>query len=178
MHQLHQAHKSFHLPRNRNATASQELIKNNYYNSSTRSSTHHPPFLQGSVPTELTGISSFMVEVRGVEPLSETASPERLRVYLAFDLGRSTPTKRAYPHPSVRFGTLQRPSGEPCSVICYIMPRRSADFGASTCGHYLGGKSVIVVGNYFFPSFFTWPTRIHDARSDLGISRRNRITPI
>ena len=118
------------------------------------------------------------MEVRGVEPLSEMASPERLRVYLAFDLGRSTPAKRAYPHPSVRFGTLQRPSGEPCSVICYIMPRRSADIGASTCGHYLGGKSVIVVGNYFFPSFFTWPTRIHDARSDLGISRRNRITPI
>ncbi len=25
--------------------------------------------------------------------------------------------------------------------------------------------------------FLTWPTRIHDARSDLGISRRNRITP-
>ena len=117
------------------------------------------------------------MEVRGVEPLSETASPERLRVYLAFDLGRSTPAKRAYPHPSVRFGTLQRPSGEPCSVICYIMPRRSADIGASTCGLYLGGKSVIVVGNYFFPSFFTWPTRIHDAQPDLNTSRRNRITP-
>ena len=39
---------------------------------------------------------------------------------------------RAYPLPSVRFGTLQHPSGEPCSVACSIMPRRSADIGAST----------------------------------------------
>ena len=35
---------------------------------------------------------SEMVEVRGVEPLSETASPELLRVYCAIDLGRGMPT--------------------------------------------------------------------------------------
>ena len=33
-----------------------------------------------------------LVEVRGVEPLSETESTELLRVYGAFGLGRSTPT--------------------------------------------------------------------------------------
>ena len=142
-----------------------------------RATAQHQPSPSGSALSRLRLAERRMVEVRGVEPLSEMASPERLRVYLAFNLGRSTPTKRAYPQPSVRFGTLQRPSGEPCSVICYIMPRRSADIGASTCGLYLGGKSVIVVGNYFFPSFFTWPTRIHDAQPDLNTSRRNRITP-
>jgi len=45
-------------------------------------------------------------------------------------------------------------------------------------GRYLGRESVIVVRNYFFPSFFTWPTRIHDAQPELDTSRRNRITPI
>ena len=40
--------------------------------------------------------------------------------------------QRAYPHPSVRFDTLRRASGAPRSVACYIMPRRSADIGAST----------------------------------------------
>ena len=40
------------------------------------------------------------MEVRGVEPLSETASPELLRVYPAFDLGRGTPTGGLIPnHP-------------------------------------------------------------------------------
>ena len=33
-----------------------------------------------------------LVEVRGVEPLSETASPKLLRVYYAFNLGQSTLT--------------------------------------------------------------------------------------
>ena len=33
-----------------------------------------------------------MVEVRGVEPLSETESTKLLRVYGAFDLGNGTPT--------------------------------------------------------------------------------------
>lgn len=33
-----------------------------------------------------------MVEVRGVEPLSETALAKLLRVYCAIDLGRGTPT--------------------------------------------------------------------------------------
>ena len=59
-----------------------------------------------------------MVEVRGVEPLSEMASPERLRVYPAFDLERGTPARRAYPLSSVRFGTLKRASGAPLSVTC------------------------------------------------------------
>ena len=117
------------------------------------------------------------MEVAGIEPATETASPERLRVYLAFDLGRSTPTKRAYPLPSVRFGTLQRPSGEPCSVICYIMPRRSADIGASTCGLLLRRQERNRCSQLLFFSFFTWPTRIHDAQPDLNTSRRNRITP-
>ena len=49
-----------------------------------------------------------MVEVRGVEPLSETESTELLRVYPAFDLGRSTPTGGLIPfHP---FGSA------PCSA--------------------------------------------------------------
>ena len=41
-----------------------------------------------------------MVEVRGVEPLSETESIKLLRVYSAFDLGWSTPTNGLIPnHP-------------------------------------------------------------------------------
>ena len=49
-----------------------------------------------------------MVEVRGVEPLSETESTELLRVYGAFGLGRSTPTSGLIPfHP---FGSA------PCSA--------------------------------------------------------------
>lgn len=59
-----------------------------------------------------------MVELRGVEPLSEMASPEHLRVYLAFNLERSTPTKRAYLPSSVRFGTFKRASGAPLNVAC------------------------------------------------------------
>ena len=59
-----------------------------------------------------------MVELRGVEPLSEMASPENLRVYLAFNLERSTPTERAYLLSSVRFGTLKRANGAPLNVIC------------------------------------------------------------
>ena len=59
-----------------------------------------------------------MVEVRGVEPLSETASPKHLRVYPAFNLGKSTPTRQAYLLPSVRFGTLKRASGAPLNVAC------------------------------------------------------------
>ena len=39
-----------------------------------------------------------LVEVRGVEPLSETESTELLRVYPAFDLGRSTPTGGLIPY--------------------------------------------------------------------------------
>ena len=41
-----------------------------------------------------------MVEVRGVEPLSETAPTKLLRVYYAIDLGRGTPTHGLIPiHP-------------------------------------------------------------------------------
>ena len=41
-----------------------------------------------------------LVEVRGVEPLSETESIKLLRVYSAFDLGWSTPTNGLIPnHP-------------------------------------------------------------------------------
>ena len=49
-----------------------------------------------------------MVEVRGVEPLSEMESTERLRVYYAFNLGRSKRTHALSPdHP---FGSV------PCSA--------------------------------------------------------------
>ena len=142
-----------------------------------RATAQHQPSPSGSALSRLRLAERRMVEVRGVEPLSEMASPERLRVYLAFNLGRSTPTKRAYPQPSVRFGTLQRPSGEPCSVICYIMPRRSADIGASTCGLLLRRQERNRCSQLLFLSFFTWPTRIHDAQPDFNSSRRNRITP-
>ena len=119
-----------------------------------------------------------MVEVRGVEPLSETESAKLLRVYPAFSLGRSKRTSALSPdHP---FGSA------PCSTraespaawpdkLSLPAHRTSA---VRLRGRYLGGESVIVVRNYSFFSFFTWPTRIHDARSDLNISRRNRITPI
>ena len=41
-----------------------------------------------------------MVEVRGVEPLSETALTKHLRAYYAIDLGWGTPTYRLIPdHP-------------------------------------------------------------------------------
>ena len=119
-----------------------------------------------------------LVEVRGVEPLSETESAKLLRVYPAFDLGRGKRTSALSPdHP---FGSA------PCSAraespatwsdrLSLPAHRTSA---VRLRGRYLGGESVIVVRNYCFFSFFTWPTRIHDARSDLNMSRRNRITPI
>ena len=45
-------------------------------------------------------VPKILVEVRGVEPLSETESTELLRVYGAFGLGRSTPTSGLIPiHP-------------------------------------------------------------------------------
>ena len=37
-------------------------------------------------------VPKMMVEVRGVEPLSETALAKLLRVYCAIDLGHGTPT--------------------------------------------------------------------------------------
>ena len=95
-----------------------------------------------------------MVEVRGVEPLSETALPEHLRVYPAIDLGRGMPTGGLIPiHP---FGSA------PCSVRA----ENPAAWPARLClgaqqtsalrhrGRYLGGETVIVVRNYSFSSFF------------------------
>ena len=119
-----------------------------------------------------------MVEVRGVEPLSETASPELLRVYPAFDLGRGMPTGGLIPnHPfdSAPCGGRAEPPAAWPARLCLGAQQTSA---LRHRGRYLGGETVIVVRNYFFPSFFTWPTRIHDAQPDLDTSRRNRITPI
>ena len=95
-----------------------------------------------------------LVEVRGVEPLSETALPEHLRVYPAIDLGRGMPTGGLIPiHP---FGSA------PCSVRA----ENPAAWPARLClgaqqtsalrhrGRYLGGETVIVVRNYSFSSFF------------------------
>ena len=94
-----------------------------------------------------------MVEVRGVEPLSETASPELLRVYGAFDLGRGTPTPGLIPvHP---FGSApcgeraEPPAAWPASLCLGAQQTSALRHG----GLYLGGQSVIVVRNYFFPRF-------------------------
>ena len=67
------------------------------------------------------------------------------------------------------------------------MPRRSADIGASTCGLYLGGKSVIVVRNYLFSRFLRGqresttrnPTSTHPVETGsapLGFSNARIIT--
>ena len=119
-----------------------------------------------------------MVEVRGVEPLSETESTKLLRVYPAFDLGngkRTSALSRNHPFGSAPCSTrAESPAAWP-DKLSLPAHRTSA---VRLRGRYLGGESVIVVRNYSFFSFFTWPTRIHDARSDLNVSRRNRITPI
>ena len=118
-----------------------------------------------------------LVEVRGVEPLSETESTKRLRVYPAFDLGngkRTSALSRNHPFGSAPCsGRAELPAAWPAK-LCLGAQQTSA-LRHAAC--YLGGKSVISFRSYFFPSFFTWPTRIHDARSDLNVSRRNRITP-
>ena len=115
--------------------------------------------------------------MRGVEPLSEIESAKLLRVYPAFDLGRNKRTSALSPnHP---FGSA------PCSTRAEspaAWPARLSLPAQQTSavrlrGRYLGGESVSAVRNYSFFPFFTWPTRIHDARSDLNVSRRNRITP-
>ena len=134
----------------------------------------HRPFNPPSRPHRM----RRMVEVRGVEPLSEMESPRLLRVYAAFDLGCGTPTTgliRTHPHDSAPCSEQEDPPAAWPDRLCLPAHRTSA---GRHCGLYLGGKSVIVVRNYFFPSFFTWPTRIHDAQPDLGTFRRNRITPI
>ena len=105
-------------------------------------------------------------------------SPKLLRVYAAFDLGCGTPTTgliRTHPHDSAPCSEQEDPPAAWPDRLCLPAHRTSA---GRHCGRYLGGKSVIVVRNYSFSRFFTWPTRIHDARPDLNASRRNRITPI
>ena len=118
-----------------------------------------------------------MVEVRGVEPLSEIESAKCLRVYPAFSLGRGKRTSAlSSNHPfgsAPCSGRAELPAAWPAK-LCLGAQQTSA-LRHAAC--YLGGKSVIVVRNYCFSSFFTWPTRIHDARSNLNVSRRNRITP-
>lgn len=119
-----------------------------------------------------------MVEVARVELASEIESAKLLRVYPAFSLGRSKRTSALSPdHP---FGSA------PCSTRAespaawpdkLSLPAHLTS-AVRLRGRYLGGESVSAVRNYSFFSFFTWPTRIHDARSDLNVSRRNRITPI
>ena len=104
-------------------------------------------------------------------------STKCLRVYPAFSLGRNKRTSAlSSNHP---FGSA------PCSGRAELpaaWPDRLSLPAHLTSavrlrGRYLGGESVVAVRNYCFFSFFTWPTRIHDARSDLNASRRNRITP-
>ena len=119
-----------------------------------------------------------MVEVAGVEPASETESVERLRVYPAVYLGQGMPAGGLIPvHPldSAPCGGRTEPPAAWPAKLCLGAQQTSA---LRHGGLYLGGQTVIVVRNYSFSSFFTWPTRIHDAQPDLDTSRRNRITPI
>ena len=119
-----------------------------------------------------------MVEVRGVEPLSETALTENLRVYPAIGLGRGTPTGGLIPFHPLGSAPCSRRTEPPAACPARLCRGGSAGVGRATCGHYLGRESVIAVRNYLFSRFLTRPTRILDARSDLNSSRRNRITPI
>ena len=94
-----------------------------------------------------------MVEVRGVEPLSEIESAKLLRVYPAFSLGRNK-----------RTGTLSsnHPFGSaPCSTRAespaawpdkLSLPAHLTS-AVRLRGRYLGGESVIVVRNYSFSRF-------------------------
>ena len=94
------------------------------------------------------------MEVRGVEPLSETASPELLRVYPAFDLGRGTPTGGLIPnHPfgSAPCGGRAEPPAAWPAKLCLGAQQTSALRHGGLCS---GGQSVIVVRNYCFFPFF------------------------
>ena len=118
------------------------------------------------------------MEVRGVEPLSEIESAKLLRVYPAFSLGigkRTSALSRNHPFGSAPCsGRAELPAAWPARLS---LPAQQTS-AVRLRGRYLGGESVVAVRNYCLFSFFTWPTRIHDARSDLNVSRRNRITPI
>ena len=95
----------------------------------------------------------ILVEVRGVEPLSEMESPKLLRVYAAFDLGCGTPTTgliRTHPHDSAPCSEQEDPPAAWPDRLCLPAHRTSA---GRHCGLYLGGKSVIVVRNYSFSRF-------------------------
>ena len=119
-----------------------------------------------------------MVEVRGVEPLSEMESAKLLRVYPAIDLGRGTPTSGLIPFHPLGSAPCSGRTEPPAACPARLCRDGSAGVGRATCGRYLGRESVIAVRNYCFSRFLTRPTRILDARSDLNSPRRNRITPI
>ena len=109
----------------------------------------HRPFNPPSRPHRM----RRMVEVRGVEPLSEMESPKLLRVYAAFDLGCGTPTTgliRTHPHDSAPCSEQEDPPAAWPDRLCLPAHRTSA---GRHCGLYLGGKSVIVVRNYSFSRF-------------------------
>ena len=96
----------------------------------------------------------LLVEVRGVEPLSETESTELLRVYPAFGLGRGMPAGGLIPnHP---FGSApcsaraESPAAWPAKLS---LPAQQTS-AVRLRGRYLGGESVIVVRNYSFYPFF------------------------
>ena len=98
-------------------------------------------------------VPKILVEVRGVEPLSEMESPKLLRVYAAFDLGCGTPTTgliRTHPHDSAPCSEQEDPPAAWPDRLCLPAHRTSA---GRHCGRYLGGKSVIVVRNYSFSRF-------------------------
>ena len=118
-----------------------------------------------------------MVEVARVELASEIESAKLLRVYPAFSLGRNKRTSAlSSNHPfgsAPCSGRAELPAAWPAKLS---LPAQQTS-AVRLRGRYLGGESIIAVRNYSFFSFFTWPTRIHDARSDLNVSRRNRITP-
>jgi len=118
-----------------------------------------------------------MVEVRGVEPLSEMESAKLLRVYPAIGLGRGTPTSGLIPFHPLGSAPCSGRTEPPAACPARLCRGGSAGVGRATCGNYLGRESVIAVRNYLFSRFLTRPTRILDARSDLNSSRRNRITP-
>ena len=120
----------------------------------------------------------LMVEVRGVEHLSEMESAKLLRVYPAIGLGRGTPTSGLIPFHPLGSAPCSGRTEPPAACPAGLCRNGSAGIGRATCGRYLGRKSVIAVRNYCFSRFLTRPTRILDARSDLNSPRRNRITPI
>ena len=97
---------------------------------------------------------SLMVEVAGVEPASETASPERLRVYCAIGLGCGMPTHgliRIHPLGSAPCGGRAEPPAAWSAKLCLGAQQASALRHGGLCS---GGQGVIVVRNYCFFPFF------------------------